>query len=233
MDKISINKRFINAVDYLISKKKVLNKSEISEKLNISKSKFSEILNERMGIGVDLLAVFCEKFDVNSNWLLTGNGSMLKSDEKEDKIIVEKITDFSIKIESDFIPIASISAVAGFGGEGFSINQQDLEAYCKIPVFKDLNVDFMLPVSGSSMYPTYRNGDLVACRKINNRDFIQWGKTYVIATREQGILLKKLFKSEKVGYLNAVSDNKEYPPFDIPESEITGIAIVVGGVCIE
>lgn len=233
MDKISINKRFIIAVNYLVSDKKVLNKSEISEKLNISKSKFSEILNERMGIGVDLLAIFCEKFSVNSNWLLTGQEPMLKSQVKEDKIIAERITDFSIKIESDLIPIASISAVAGFGGGGFSINQQDIEDYCKIPIFKGLKIDFMLPVSGSSMYPTYRNGDLVACRLINNRDFIQWGKTYVIATREQGILLKKLFKGEKEGCLNAVSDNKEYPPFDIPESEITGIAIVVGGVCVE
>jgi repressor LexA len=208
-------------------------KEEFYRKTEISASNFkgnglkSEIGGEKI---VKILTCYPE---INPEWLLTGKGSMLKSEVKEDRIIAERITDFSVKIESDLIPIASISAVAGFGGGGFSINQQDIEDYCKIPIFKGLKIDFMLPVSGSSMYPTYRNGDLVACRLINNRDFIQWGKTYVIATREQGILLKKLFKGEKEGCLNAVSDNKEYPPFDIPESEITGIAIVVGGVCVE
>ncbi len=192
------------------------------------------VLDQNNGMSEDNTArIIAHYEDINPIWLLTGSEPMLKSEVKEDKIIAERVTDFSIKIENDLIPIASISAVAGFGGEGFSINQQDIEDYCKIPIFKGLKIDFMLPVSGSSMYPTYRNGDLVACRLINNRDFIQWGKTYVIATREQGILLKKLFKGEKEGCLNAVSDNKEYPPFDIPESEITGIAIVVGGICVE
>ena len=32
------------------------------------------------------------------------------------------------------------------------------------------------------------------------------------------------------GCLKAVSDNKEYPPFNIPLEEITGIALVVGSV---
>ena len=34
-------------------------------------------------------------------------------------------------------------------------------------------------------------------------------------------------------HLRAISDNKEYPPFEIPVDEITGIAIVVGSVGIE
>lgn len=185
----------------------------------------------RNSIDYDRIISKCENID--ANWLLTGKGPMLKSEEKEDKILVERIASFSMKIDSEMYPIASFGAVAGFGGEGFSIDKKDIEDYCKIPIFKGLKIDFMIPVSGSSMYPNYRNGDLVACRIINNQDFMQWGKTYVIATREQGILLKKLFKGEKEGCLNAVSDNKDYPPFDIPEIEITGIALVVGGVCVE
>ncbi len=91
----------------------------------------------------------------------------------------------------------------------------------------------MVPVVGVSMLPTYSPGDLVACKIIKNRDFIQWSKPHVIATREQGLLLKRIKKSETPGYITAISDNKEYDPFDIPESEITGIALVLGGVKFE
>ena len=39
--------------------------------------------------------------------------------------------------------------------------------------------------------------------------------------------------SKHEGCLTAISDNKDYPPFDIPIEEITGIALVVGSVSLE
>ena len=33
--------------------------------------------------------------------------------------------------------------------------------------------------------------------------------------------------------LSAVSENTQYPPFDIPKEEITGIALVIGHVNLE
>ena len=34
-------------------------------------------------------------------------------------------------------------------------------------------------------------------------------------------------------HLKAVSDNKDYPPFEIPVEEITGIALVIGSISLE
>ena len=83
------------------------------------------------------------------------------------------------------------------------------------------------------MYPKYNSGDVIACTIIKNSNFIQWNKTHLIATKEQGLIVKRLKKSEREGYLTAISDNKNYPPFDIPTDEIMGIALVVGVIRLE
>lgn len=75
-DKTAINQRFTNAVNHLISETKAENKTTIADKIKISKSKFSEILNNRMSIGIEDLAKFCEVFCMDANWILTGKGEM-------------------------------------------------------------------------------------------------------------------------------------------------------------
>lgn len=80
MDKESINKRFVEAANYLLSTNIVANKGAISESLNIKPSKFSEILNFRMNAGTDLIATLSDLYNIDANWLLTGRPPMLKSE---------------------------------------------------------------------------------------------------------------------------------------------------------
>ena len=171
---------------------------------------------------------------------------MLKVEKTEQKNIDDdKVGKFEIvkegkagyengkKLDVPKIPFVSINAIGGFGNAEFSIAEQDVKDYYVIPKFKDRKIDFMIEVFGSSMYPKYSSGDVVACRTINESSFIQWNKVHIIATEDQGILIKRLKKSKSEDCLLAVSDNKDYEPFDIPLSEINGIAIVVGVIRLE
>lgn len=79
MEKIDINKRFILAVNALISEGIVPTKGTISDVLGVKPSKFSEILNERMNVGVDMLADLCHVYNISADWLLLGEGSMLRN----------------------------------------------------------------------------------------------------------------------------------------------------------
>ena len=90
MTKEAINKRFIYSVDLLISEKKVKSKSVIAKNIQIKPNTLSEILNKRMNIGLDTLALFCEEFNVSANWLLLGKN---KSSEASNN---KKLKDFSI-----------------------------------------------------------------------------------------------------------------------------------------
>ena len=150
--------------------------------------------------------------------------NLANEEVKEKKVLYGK--------EGD-IPLVEISAVAGFGNPDFAISKQDVKDYYVIPKFKHRKIDFMIEVSGSSMYPKYNSGDVVACTIIKESNFIQWNKVHVIATKEQGILIKRLKKGNDDKFLLAISDNPDYDPFEVPVNEIEGIALVVGVIRLE
>jgi repressor LexA len=129
------------------------------------------------------------------------------------------------------IALIPTEAFAGFGGGIVSIAESDIKDRYVVPEFID--ADFMIRIKGSSMYPKYNSGDVVACKMITNSKFIQWNKVHVISTREQGVLIKRLRKSDDKTKLLAISDNTSYDPFEIPKDEIINIAIVTGVIRLE
>lgn len=126
------------------------------------------------------------------------------------------------------IPFVSESAVAGFGSVDFAIKERDVKDYYIIPKFKDSNIDFMIEIHGESMQPTFRSGDIVACTIIRESRFIQWNRTHIIATDEQGLLIKRIKKGSTEGTVKLVSDNPDYDPFEVYLNEIKGLALVQG-----
>nr|WP_289773810.1 S24 family peptidase [uncultured Bacteroides sp.] len=78
------------------------------------------------------------------------------------------------------------------------------------------------------MIPKFYPGDIIACSIINHSRYIEWNKCHLIATIDRGMLVKRIMPRTDKDCLTAVSDNKEYPPFDIPKDEITGMARIVG-----
>ena len=80
MDKSEINKRFIHAIELLLQDKG-LTKSKIAESLGVKPAKFSEILNNRMNAGVDLIALLCEKYSYSAAWIINGQGPILQPGE--------------------------------------------------------------------------------------------------------------------------------------------------------
>ena len=169
--------------------------------------------------------------DLNINWLKTGEGEMLKSPcHKQEEVL--------LKLDSNekmfMVPLIPIEAVAGFTGhDNDGIRYEDCEQYV-VPEFKKGGVEFLIRVSGSSMYPKYSNGDILACRKITDILFFQWGKVYVIDS-SQGQLVKRIYEDEKnPDNIILISDNKEkYPPHPMPKSDIRSLSIVLGVIRME
>lgn len=118
------------------------------------------------------------------------------------------------------IPLIPIEVVAGWNGvdtQGVSVI--DCEQY-HIPDFMAAGAEYLIRVSGSSMYPKYSSGDILACKKIHEITFFQWGKIYVIDSA-QGAMVKRLFEcTTNTDNIICKSDNEKYPPFELPKSEI-------------
>jgi phage repressor protein C with HTH and peptisase S24 domain len=171
---------------------------------------------------------------VSTEWLYTGKGPVTNEIHKEidaDSHTTDTINRNSIETPNNEICLYDVSAAAGRGSFDEIIQKDKLVDKFVIPAFHD--VSWMIYVKGSSMYPKYSSGDIIACRVLNDSKFIQWGKVYVVATKEQGLLVKRLKKSEREDCITAISDNTIYDPFDIPKDEILGLALVLGVIRME
>ncbi|WP_314950999.1 helix-turn-helix transcriptional regulator [Tannerella forsythia] len=206
------------------------------ETKGITKYKFCKDLGFSNGfldkpreISTDKYANILEYFpDVNPEWLLTGQGPMLKDKERAE--IAHAIP----TEETKGIPLIPIGAMAGYANGDVQVMDYEITHHYNIPDFENRGVKFMIRASGSSMYPKYSNGDILACRPITDLSFFQWGKVYVLDT-DQGPLVKRLFPCpDNDEYLECHSDNKtNYPPFPIRKSSIRKVAIVVGVIRLE
>lgn len=140
----------------------------------------------------------------------------------------------TIQDDSDSLPLIPIDAVAGLPGDDIDgVIGENCDRY-HVPEFSAKGAQYLIRVSGTSMLPKYNNGDILACRKIDEITFFQWGKVYVMDTR-QGALVKKVFPDPDNGEnIICVSENKEeYPPFSLPKEEIRSLSIVVGVIGVE
>lgn len=125
-------------------------------------------------------------------------------------------------------PHIPISAVAGKLCEYYAtVKESDCERYPLIAGLPDYN--FTIPVTGNSMIPEYRSGDIVACKYVEHEDFIQWGKSYIIDTT-QGIVFKKVMPIDTDdNSILCVSINKEeFPSYKLKKEFIYSMAVVVG-----
>lgn len=130
---------------------------------------------------------------------------------------------------TQMIPLIPLEAFAGYSPEQFL--DIPVEDYYHITEFNQ--ADFLIRVKGDSMTPRFNGGDIVACKKLLERLFFQWHRIYVIYTRSQGVMIKRVEQSERENYIKLVSDNPNYSPFEIPEADIADIALVLGAITLE
>ena len=128
------------------------------------------------------------------------------------------------------IPLIPFSAMAGALTGEQSVFEYECERYV-VPAFS--GADFLMPVKGNSMMPTYISGDIVACQRVPMSGlFFQWNKPYVLDTA-QGAIIKRIKPGSDKQHVLIVSDNKEYDPFELPYEDIYAVALVIGIIRLE
>lgn len=226
---------------------KGLKPTNLEKKIGLSSGYLSIQRKRNADIGETVLNKindYCH--DVNIEWLLTGNGEMIKTKDEKNLTISDgkingKENSNKQKVKKNLpkliesisgIPLIPIDAMAGFGSGETQIMEYDAGRYV-VPEFTEINVDFMIRVKGSSMSPKYSSGDLVACKKLYLNDiFFQWNKVYVLDT-DQGALIKRVRKGNDIEHISLVSENQSYDPFELHLSKVYAVALVVGVIRLE
>ena len=206
--------------------------------IGASKGVLSRAISNGTDIQTKWIQLIVENYPhYSADWLLTGRGSMLKTDTTPlmgDQDSPKEEDDRPVAIHTDNpkegIPLIPINAMAGAMMGEQTVMEYECERYV-VPLFK--GAEFLIPVKGSSMYPKYSSGDIVACKRVPMTDlFFQWNKVYVLDTN-QGALIKRIKKGSDAEHILIVSDNKDYEPFELPIRCINNVAIVIGVIRLE
>ncbi|MBQ9532432.1 MAG: LexA family transcriptional regulator [Prevotella sp.] len=145
--------------------------------------------------------------DVNTDWILTGNGSMLTSGRESERTEVNQI------------PLLPISAQ---GGRLTDFEEQVRDYDCEMIISPIRDAQLALSVTGDSMSPEYPSGCRVLVRKINERAFIEWGRTYVLDT-VNGTVIKNIYPcKENDDRIICRSVNPNYTDFEVDKTDIRG-----------
>ncbi|MDR0364067.1 MAG: hypothetical protein LBH92_03500 [Bacteroidales bacterium] len=219
---------------YKVIEYKGISVNEFSKKIDVSNGYLAKQRAVNANIGSQILEKIVSVYpEISPEWLLMGVGEMLRTSAPVAVRATAPQVGIPIIYKDGSVPMIPIEAIAGYTTEDIAgVKYEDCEHY-QVPEFIKSGVEFVIRVSGSSMYPKYSNGDVLACKKVYNILFFQWGKVYVIDS-SQGQLVKRVFEHENPDNILLVSDNKEkYPPFSIPKSDIRSLSIVLGVIRME
>lgn len=200
------------------------------------------VKNASKGIGADKMQSILRIFpSVNEQWLLTGEGEMLKKEEKEEKEEVQTLPYREVSRKTKgAIPFFDDYMLAACGPSGFP-DSLDLR-YAKYIIVPDLpRCDFAIRTTGRSMINhqnpelSIPDGSIACCRYWHSTSYIRYGAIYAISTFD-GIIIKKIMPSDDPDVLNCISYNsEEFPPFPLPKNEIydNGLAEVIAVIAVK
>lgn len=119
---------------------------------------------------------------------------------------------------ADTIPVIPVEAMAGTLKEFFqSVNEYD----CERMVSPVKGADYAIKVNGDSMSPEIPNGSHILLKRINEEQFVEWGKIFCLDTAN-GAVIKRIFPTDDPGVIECRSINPEYPAFRVSTRHING-----------
>lgn len=185
--------------------------------VGMSNASFSKSLKNNGAIGTDKLENILSIYsDISPEWLLTGQGDMLKEEPS-----------LSVSMNpKEGTPYYDVDFLGGFD---LQENSQAMVPALNIVANICPRAEMWCNITGHSMEPTISHGDIIALHKCSVED-IQYGEVYAVVL-DTFRTVKILRKSSTPGMLKFVPVNKE--EFDEQEfsiSRILQVYEVVGSI---
>ena len=223
---------FFNVADIVKRAKRVLNfktDADLAAYLGVSRSTLSNWIARN---STDFPLLLSKMKDVDYNWLLLGKGtpvSHLQSCYSElatgnVEIIHNSKTPDAMKDRS--VVLYDITAAANLRTL-LANKHQFVMGRIQIPSIPVC--DGALYISGDSMYPILKSGDIVGFKEMNSFSNVIYGEMYLVSLDIDGdeyLAVKYVNRSEQEGCIKLVSYNPHHEPMDVPFASIQAMAIV-------
>ncbi|KAA5533991.1 helix-turn-helix transcriptional regulator [Paenimyroides baculatum] len=189
-------------------------------------------LDKVSGLSLETVEKFYNVYpEINPDWLITGKGEMIKS-EKNLNIISNNRKTKDGKVDEQEIPLYDFEATAGLKDLFNSDSPRKVLDTIKIPNIP--KCDGAISVTGDSMYPLLKSGDIVLYKQVAIED-VFFGEMYLLSIQlnewEEYITVKYVQKSDKGDeYVKLVSQNGHHQPKDVLTKSITAIALIKASI---
>ena len=152
--------------------------------------------------------------EISAEWLLTGNGEMLKENSNNE---------IKVNLEGRGIPVYDIDVACGV--DSLSLVDERIIGYVDLPYFsKECHI---ITARGDSMEPIVNGGDKIAVRAVSG-SLIVYGQVYIIVTEDYR-LLKYVHKHPTDSELLILrSANVLYDDIEIRKKDIIKLLVVEG-----
>lgn len=201
----------------------------VAEFLGVSKATISNWIARN---SIDFALIISKLVGYDLNWLLTGRGSskhprLFCDDENAQGEVQMLHSPKSSEGKADrSITLYDITAAANLKTLFTNKNQYALG---KIVIPNIPSCDGALYISGDSMYPLLKSGDIVGYKEVSSFTNLLYGEMYIVSFSIEGdeyLTVKYVNRSEKEGFIRLVSYNPHHEPMDIPMTDINALAIV-------
>jgi transcriptional regulator with XRE-family HTH domain len=190
---------------------------EFANKLSIKRSLLGAYEEERAEPRFEVLEQLCEMFKLSMDELLRkdlneAQGSNYLAKRRQAKLLASSN-------EITFVPVkAAAGYLAGYADPEFI---DELNTFT-LPMLSGGNYR-AFEIVGDSMQPT-PSGSIIVSEKIENFDALKANHTYIVVSRNEGIVYKRVMKNNRVkNKFTMISDNPQYEPYNMNAEDILEI----------
>ncbi len=188
---------------------------EFAIKLGVKRSLIGAYEEERADPRLEVLEIITGIFKLSLDELMLTDLSIAA-----DSYIAKRRQQKMMLADRNYIHFVPVKAAAGY-----------LAGYADSEFIDELNT-FTLPmlaggnyrafeIIGDSMMPTPSGSIIVGEKVDNNIDDIKTNQAYIVVSRNEGIVYKRIVKSNRVkNKLTLVSDNPQYQPYQVNAEDI-------------
>lgn len=200
---------------------------EFAGKLNIKRSLLGAYEEERADPRLEVLEIVADVFKLSLDELLLKDLS-----NQSASYLMKRRQQKMMSADRNIIHFVPVKAAAGY-----------MAGYADSEFIDELNT-FTLPmlsggnyrafeIIGDSMLPT-PSGSIIVGEKVDNMDDIKSNMAYIVISRNEGIVYKRIVKSNKAkNKVSLVSDNPTYQPYQVNTEDIIELwaaQVVIGKV---
>lgn len=205
-----------------------LTQQQFADAIGVSRSVVSQIEIGKIHPTLEVIKKIAKVYSIPYNYLLD------EELEVESQIASEHVTQYKMRTERNGqdqrVPLYNLEAYAGLVPLLDNARSQHATEHLLIPHLP--KCDGAVFVTGDSMYPLLKSGDIVCYKQINKED-IFFGEMYLLGIDMAGdeyISVKFVQKSEQADHIKLVSQNQHHQDRDVHLDKITAIALVKASI---